>query len=153
MRHLFAAIGFLCLFIGLSHAQRLDRSQVGERVLAIVPMVGTGTYEDPRRPAFVPSPSEAASAERDGYREEGKGLVSFAYETSDDGRFALVEFVAREPEALRDVLEDEGGRVVRAFRKGVDARADIETEFRKYKRDFRLDRFARPAGSTAEGSR
>jgi hypothetical protein len=27
---------------------------VYERLMAVVPMIGAGTYEDPRRPAYVP---------------------------------------------------------------------------------------------------
>ena len=35
-----------------------------ERILAVVPMVGRGTNEDPRRPMFAPTPAEMAAERR-----------------------------------------------------------------------------------------
>ena len=58
-----------------------------ERVLAVVPMVGSGTPDDPRRPMYAPVPGGAPSRE---------GIIAFTYQVSDDGKFALVEFVAHD---------------------------------------------------------
>ena len=52
----------------------------GERFLVLVPMVGAGTFEDPKRPAFL--------------REAG---VAFRYQLSDDGATAIAEVSPRGP--------------------------------------------------------
>ena len=59
---------------------------------------------------------------------------------SDDGKLALVEFVALDRKAFKDVLADLNPNV-KVFLKGKDKREDIETEFKKHKKDFRLDQF------------
>jgi hypothetical protein len=103
-----------------------------ERLICIVPMVGSGTSDDPRRPLFAPSPRDAASD------PSQPGIVAFGFVESDDGRFAIVELVARDPSAFKAILEDKRSDI-RVFRKGLAKRLDIEAEFRKYKRDFALD--------------
>jgi len=65
---------------------------------------------------------------------------------SDDGQFALVEFVARDAKAFDRILADINVNIninvnVKAFRKGKDKREDIEAEFRKHKKDFSFDHF------------
>ncbi|MBK9171351.1 MAG: hypothetical protein IPM24_28390 [Bryobacterales bacterium] len=102
----------------------------------VVPMVGQGTAEDPRRPAFVPAPPRPGDAVAE--RTDLAGILGFTAIVSDDGRFALVEFVAEDPEAFRAIRTD--ARVVKAFEVGKARREDIETEFRKHRKDFELDR-------------
>jgi hypothetical protein len=104
-----------------------------ERVLAVVPMVGSGTPEDPRRPMYAPVPNGAPSRE---------GIIAFTYQLSDDGKSALVELVAHDHAGLQAILADKGVRQdVKIFEKGKDNPADIEAEFRKYKKDFDLSHF------------
>ena len=67
---------------------RVSPRNLYERVWCVVPMTGSGTPEDPRRPMFAalpPAPGEPPSR---------AGILAFMYQESDDGRFALVEFVA-----------------------------------------------------------
>lgn len=61
-------------------------------------MVGKGTPTDPLRPQYAPWPPAPASARN--------GIISFSHEISDDGRFALVEFVAMDPNAFAPILND-----------------------------------------------
>ena len=61
------------LFVTLS-AQNARIGESGAKTMLAVPMVGTGTWADPKRPAFV--------------RESG---VPFRFQVSDDGTMALVE--------------------------------------------------------------
>jgi hypothetical protein len=69
------------------------------RVYAVVPMVGSGTSGDPRRPMLVPLPSTSSSA------ASGRpGLLGFQMQPSDDGRFALVEFVFQSPVSYHNFL-------------------------------------------------
>ena len=74
--------------------QRLDAGRMYERIYAIVPMVGTGTEADPKRPMFLPTPqqirSQIQSEAQAGIRT---GIIAFASVVSDDGNSALVEIV------------------------------------------------------------
>ncbi len=64
------------------------------------------------------------------------------YVPSDDGLFALVEFVAADASAFRGILADSGTLAgVKAFVKGKDKKEDVEAEFKKYKKDFKIENF------------
>jgi hypothetical protein len=125
-------LSFLC--IQLLAQPRVDARNTYERVMAVVPvMVGQGTFDDPKRPMYAPSPAQvqASMASR-------QGILGFAHVMSDDGQVALVEFVARDRSAFQAILADTS---VRSFLKGRDKREDIETEFLKHKRDFDFAHF------------
>jgi hypothetical protein len=133
-RRAFVPVVYLLASICTALAQpRVDPRNMYERVLAIVPIVGKGTMNDPKRPMYVPPPSAVHST-------SGTGILGFSFVESDDGKFALVEFVARDRAALRDILAD---TAVKAFLKDRDKRADIETEFKKYKKDFDFDKLGK----------
>jgi len=109
-------------------------TNVFERVFAIVPMVGKGTMDDPRRPMFAPSDEEKDLPEE-------QRILSFTAIPSDDGRLALVEFVAKDRAAFRRIAEAGRDLNLKIFVKGRDSRESIEQEFRRLKRDFSLDTF------------
>jgi hypothetical protein len=114
--------------------QRVDLRNTYERLLMVVPMVGAGTYADPRRPLYAPlPPARGVAPSRD-------GIIAFSYQISDDGRFALAEFVARDRAGFKQILSDQRADV-KLFEKGKAKRADIEAEFRKHKKNFDFDRF------------
>ncbi|MBL8241702.1 MAG: hypothetical protein JNM66_30025 [Bryobacterales bacterium] len=100
----------------------------GERAHIAVPMTGAGTYEDPRRPAFV--------------REAG---IPYRYQVSDDGTMALVEVTPRTPGEL-DKFEKRLAAEPRAkvFKPGRDKKADMLVEFRKWKKDYDPEELAKP---------
>ncbi len=105
----------------------------GRVVVAIVPLVGAGTAEDPRRPMYAPKPKEMGR----------EGALDFQYVLSDDRRWAIAAFSAgrvtvEAMEAL-DAVERSREPGVRAFSRGKDKREDVETEARKLKKDFDLD--------------
>jgi len=106
-----------------------------ERVLCVVPFVGAGTPDDPRRPAYAPLPPSA------GILPSRDGIVAFSFQESDDGKLALVELVAYNREAFKDLLADTRPDV-KVFIKGKHERDDIEEEFKKHKKDVNLDSFA-----------
>jgi hypothetical protein len=83
-----------------------------ERIIAVVPLIGAGTYADPRRPLFAPDSKDLHNP---------NGIHSYRWEASDDGRHAIVEFVARDRAALLPILND--ARVVRASRKAASTKA------------------------------
>ena len=135
MRFLRFAICFLILpgILPLFGQQRVDLRNTYERLVCVVPMIGAGTPDDPRRPMYVPKPGEAPSRE---------GIIAFTYQLSDDGKSALVEFVAHDHAGLAGILRDREYRQdLVVFEKGRHKREDIEREFRKYKKDFNLDNF------------
>lgn len=100
-----------------------------ERLVCIVPMIGAGTAEDPRRPMYTPA----------GPREANP-FLAFSYLASDDGKFALVEFVAVDRAAFDGILQDRDPRV-KKFLKGKVKREDVEAEFRKHRKNVDLRNF------------
>lgn len=113
---------------GLLGQQQVDSKHLNERVLVIVPLVGAGTYQDPKRPLFAPDPGEKGDSE---------GVLSFEWQPTDDGQFAIVEFVSRDPKVIAEIAADR--RVVKAFVKGKARKDDIETELKKHRKDFSFE--------------
>ena len=101
-------------------------------------MVGKGTFDDPRRPQYAPLPGAAAVDS-----SVIPGIIAFSFQVSDDGNYALVEFVARDRAAFKDILADTR-LTVRAFVKGVATREDIDTAFKALKKDFDITTFGVP---------
>jgi hypothetical protein len=109
----------LLLFSPSYSQQRVNLRNTHERLLCVVPMVGSGTADDPRRPMFAPLPPGP-------YEKRSRdGIIAFTSEESDDGRYALVEFVARDRAGLKPILDEADKRDdVKAFVKGNAQRAD-----------------------------
>jgi hypothetical protein len=126
-----AALLFVAAALPALSQYRVDARRTHERLLCVVPMVGTGEDRDPRRPMYTP-------VLEDGEAPSREGIIAWVAQVSDDGNFALVEFVAYDRNAFKDILKD---KQVKAFRRGRTRRADIEREFRRYKRGFDLDNF------------
>ena len=110
-------------------------------------MIGSGTYEDPRRPAYVPTEAEQAQT------LPGQGLLGYSSIVSDDEQWALVEFVAKDQDAFAKILADAKGELAegdspisfasrsefKVFEKGKVTRATVERAFRKFKTNLNLD--------------
>lgn len=129
-----AATLFVCLLTvtgSVCGQPRVEPRNLYERVLAIVPLTGAGTAADPKRPMYAPAPHNTNPASR-------TGILGFTYELSDDGKFALVEYVARDRSAFSAIL---GDKSIQAFIKGVNQRSDIETAFKARKKNFDFDHF------------
>jgi hypothetical protein len=71
------------------------------RVMAVTPLIGSGTAADPKRPMFVPASQPARAA------NDRSGVLGYQMQISDDGKFALVELVFQNPQAFQDVLAAE----------------------------------------------
>jgi hypothetical protein len=110
----------------------VDLRNTYHRLIAVVPLVGSGSRTDPRRPAYVPL-STAAPAKG----AARTGIIAWQHQLSDDKKFALVEFVATDRSAFTAILAD---RSVTAFEKGKARGADIELELKKFKKDFDLSK-------------
>jgi len=129
--------GFLVLAAVVSAQRRVDPRNTYNRVICVVPMVGKGTPDDPRRPQYAPwpppnSPPSPAQA------QSRTTIIAFSHQVSDDGKYALVEFVARDRSAFQAILSD---KQIKVFEKGKDKKDDIEKELKKYKKDFNLEKF------------
>lgn len=112
----------------------VDGKNLYERVIAIVPMTGSGTYADPRRPELAPAtlagPDQVA----------GKGIIAFSYQVSDDGKMAVVELVARDKSELEAVTR-RARPGVQVFERGKGNAAAVEAEIRKHIKDFDVTKF------------
>lgn len=125
------------LFGPVVYAQkRVDPRNLYERVYAIVPVTGAGTYADPKRPLFVPSPSQIKAGDR-------SGVIGWHYELSDNGQLAIVELVYADKAAAAGLSSTlKTVPLVSAFQKGKDDSAQIESSCRAVKQGFKLDQFA-----------
>lgn len=143
-----AAVACVLLAVGSPAAAQkvVPGSYQGERLLAIVPMTGAGTLQDPRRPLFAPfavpaiAPTARVVTAADAKPENRESILAFRYELSSDKRFALVEFVAADTGAFA-ALRNAGRSDVRVFERNRTDKDEIEREFRKYKPEFSLDGF------------
>jgi len=120
---------FVLTFASLISAQRrVDPVFTYYRVIALVPFTGAGTAADPKRPLHAPWPAS----------KDPNGIVAFSFVPSDDGRFALAEFVARNRAALLPLLND---KTITSFEKGIASAAHIESVLGQYRKGFTLNYF------------
>ena len=127
----FLVLSLVVCCAALLAQQPVNRGLVYERLIAVVPMIGAGTYEDPRRPAYVPDylfgggvakkaldtttldtttldTTDTTTAPVDSAQAQGEApqvIIGFSYELSDDGQFALVTFQATDHAAFQSLLE------------------------------------------------
>jgi hypothetical protein len=150
----------VCLFalVGIVQAQPpVSPRNSYERILVILPLIGSGTAADPVRPSLIPAPSSAtpnilnisSSAPVTGTAATatpvGSGqitpqnlILGYTWTPSDDGKFALTEIVMRDRSAFPAIMALPG---VTAFVKGVNKLADIQAAFQQYKKDFDPTKF------------
>jgi hypothetical protein len=129
------AVALLLLFMNALFAQnRVSPEMMYHRVWAVVPLIGSGKPDDPKRPMFVPAPAEQAAKARKGDRS---GIIGYSMQLSDDGNFALVEFVGATPADLKFIVNSQAPGV-KAFERGTAKKEDIEAEFKKHKAAFAL---------------
>jgi hypothetical protein len=128
-------VGILTLSLGgsLTAQRRVDERNYGERITLIAPLQGSGTPRDPYRPLFAPSPEEL--------RAGASAILSYTAVLSDDKKFALIEFVARDQKAFEAILKDTRPDVKKFDHSRGAKKAEIELEFKKYKKDFSYDKF------------
>lgn len=131
MRGLGLTCVLLCSLAPVCGQHRVDPRNMYERVLIIAPKVGSGSKADPVRAMYAPTPAQMDPVSR-------SGILGFQCVDSDDGKFALCEFVAKDRKAFAPLLADPG---IKAFLKNRDKLEDILTEFKKHKKDFDLNQF------------
>ncbi len=116
---------FFVAYLSLLSGQNIRVGRAGQKALLAVPMVGTGTWADPKRPAFV--------------RESG---APFRFQVSDDGTMALVEASPRNLAEMAK-LEEFVGKDARSvlFRPDKHPVSLVIAEFKKLKKDFDPESF------------
>ena len=131
----------------------VDPQNMYERVIAIVPMVGSGTDSDPRRPMYSSLPSAVsapltasasaitapvASAPPATPLGGSTGILGYAMVESDDGQSAIIELVARDRSIFQNMLADS---TIQVFLKGRDTPQAAAAAFQKVKPSFSLANF------------
>lgn len=97
-----ALIAFSVFAVTLFAQRSVPPEFMYHRVYAVVPLVGTGTLDDPKRPLLVPtSPQPGQVSPKTSERPE---LLGWQMQMSDDGKFALVEFIFQSPLAYQSFL-------------------------------------------------
>jgi hypothetical protein len=114
--------------------RRLAPENAYARVYCIVPMIGSGTTADPKRPMFAPPPPTAAAP------LNREGIIAYQYQISDDGNFAIAEFVAVTRAGLSPILTSTNPSVI-SFERGLFALLEIETAFQQFKAGFSFKTF------------
>jgi hypothetical protein len=110
---------------------RVDPANAYERIFAIVPIVGAGTVQDPKRPLYAPIASALDPVSR-------SGILGYHFVASDDGLLALVEFVATDRSQFKTILSDS---TIQTFVRGNTDFAAIQTAFQLLKKDFNINNF------------
>src|SRR5436305_10842945 len=98
MRHCVLLLCFLTISVSYSQ-RRVDPRLTYFRVITVVPHVGAGTAADPKRPQYAPPARTAAN-------QPIAGIIGFTQQISDDGKWALVEYVAKDMVSLQTILND-----------------------------------------------
>jgi hypothetical protein len=107
------------------------------RIYAIVPMTGSGTWDDPRRPMFAPIPQQMTPGSR-------TGIIAFNHVESDDGNSALIEIVAaNRPQLALIVAQINAAAVsgVQVFDRSTTSPATVQSAFQLLKKNFDITTF------------
>jgi hypothetical protein len=121
-------LGMLALVLVVCAQRRVDPRNTYNRVIAVVPLTGSGTAADPKRPKYAPWPASP----------NPNGILGFIFEPTDDGKSAVVEFVAQNHAAFSVLLAD---KTIQIYQKGALSKSAIESAIKQVRKDFSLDSF------------
>jgi len=132
----------VCLMVAVGSAvaqHRVDPGSMYARVYAIVPMIGSGTWDDPKRPMFAPVPQQMTPGNR-------TGIIAFNHVESDDGNFALIEIVAATRPQLAQITGQMTSQLTGAtgfqiFDRSTNSIATVQTAFQTLKKNFDITKF------------
>lgn len=138
------AIVGVCLFAAaLTAATSHNRTTMRERIICVVPMVGSGTLNDPHRPMFASSSRVVTEAAARGKKRggiESVDALSFHSVPTDDGQHAIVEFSSGNRTTLKQILAADPNAVV-VFEPNKISQQKLEKELRKFKKNFDVQAF------------
>jgi hypothetical protein len=129
---------------------QVETNGLFHRVYAIVPLIGSSTKSDPLRPMFVPAPPTATGGLAGAQSpvtspfqppNAQPNLISFQMQISDNGKFALVEFVGATARDLAPIVNSTAAGV-QVFVRGKDPEATILAAFQQYKKTFQFTMFS-----------
>jgi hypothetical protein len=118
----------------LPSPEAVDPGQLYHRVLAVCPLIGEGTYSDPKRPALIPSNLNPDA-------NSGLDVIrAFAWVPSDDGTQAIVEIVVRDAVALTELRRAARSVAGTTFHdRAAPPRSAAHAALRRLKKDFNPD--------------
>jgi hypothetical protein len=120
--------GLLVLAAVVCAQHSVDPRNTYHRVICVVPMTGSGTAADPKRPKYAPASGSALPT----------GIIGFTQVPSDDGKSAIVEFVARNRSAFDTIFAD---TTIIVYEKGSQSGTAIEAALQQVKKGFSLVQF------------
>lgn len=112
----------------------VDPAHRYHRLICLVHLTGGGTAADPVRPEYVPNATDTPSR---------SGILAWSAQMSDDGKMAIVEYVAADRAAFASILADKRPEVL-VFEIGKNDRNTIETALKVFKKGFSLDSLRLP---------
>lgn len=121
-------VALLALASVVCAQRQVDPKFTYSRVICVVPFVGQGTAADPKRPEYAPWPAST----------DPSGIIGFSFLPSDDGKSAVVEFVALHRAAFQALFNDKS---ITVFEKGLVSKATIEAAIQPHRKSFNLDTF------------
>ncbi len=137
-------LGVCLLAATLNAAPGSNPKVIYEQIIAVVPMIGTGTFQDPKRPLFTPGRGSAVLPTvvppSLGFLQPPR-LEGFTSTLSDDGQSAIVQFVARDRAAFKNILAAQALGQVKVFDRHRDSLDAMLQELRKVKKNFDLASF------------
>jgi hypothetical protein len=102
-------------------------------------MVGSGTWDDPKRPMYAPAPQQMTPGSR-------TGIIAFNQVQSDDGNFALIEIVAASRPQLAQITTPmnaqlSGTQGFQFFDRSTTSAATVQSAFQLLKKNFDITKF------------
>jgi hypothetical protein len=118
---------------------RVDPGSLYSRIYVIVPMIGSGTWNDPKRPMFAPVPQQMTPGNR-------TGIIAFNHVESDNGNFALIEIVMATRSQLVQLIGQVNTQLAgvtgfQLFDRSTTSLATVQTAFQALKKNFDITKF------------
>lgn len=97
---------------------------------------------DPKRPMFAPAGDRRAITQPPLKLspQSKSAILAYTWHPSDDGKSAIVEFVARDRSAFAEILSSKDARV-QTFERSKNGKAEMEAAIKKEKKDFDPTKF------------
>jgi hypothetical protein len=129
MRRIVTAFAVLLSIFPVYAQHAVDPAQRYHRLICLEHLNGSGQKGDEIKPDYVPS--GATSRE---------GIIAWGMQLTDDGKMAIVQYVAVNRHALDTILADTRPEI-KVFEIGHDKPAIIEAFMQQHKKDFSLENF------------
>jgi hypothetical protein len=138
---------FFCLFSGQIRGAppRTNPLEAGEHLIAVVPMVGLGTIDNPKRPMFALAGKDIAAAIAN---HQSPAISQSHFVMADDGVSAIVEFVAPNRVAFKPILAAAAG-TIKVYDPTQISVAALNAALQKIKSGFNLYQFHSPMTAAA----